>query len=183
MLETSQFFLREFEQSDWRAVHAYASQEIVCRYQPWGPNTQKETQRYIEDVLNRQLEQLRTSFTFVVVWKETGSVIGAGELSTIDHVNQSGEIGYILHPDYWKRGIASEVARLLLNFAFEENGLHRIWASCDPKNIGSQKVLEKVGMTKEGLLRQNLRMNDGWRDSLIFSVLEKERQAAKSQLD
>lgn len=183
MLETSRFFLREFEQSDWRAVHAYASQEIVSRYQPWGPNTQEETRQYIEEVLARQLEQPRISFTFAVVWKETGRVIGAGELTTIDRINQSGEIGYILHPGYWKRGIGSEMARLLLKFAFEENGLHRIWASCNPKNIGSQKVLERVGMTKEGLLRQNLRMNDGWRDSLVYSVLKKERQADKSKLD
>lgn len=179
MLETTRFFLREFEQKDWGAVHAYASQEVVSRYQPWGPNAQEETQQYIKEILKQQLELPRTSFTFAVVWKKTGAVIGAGELSSIDTANQSGEIGYILHPDYWRRGIASEVALLLLQFGFEENRLHRIWASCDPQNTGSQKVLEKVGMAKEGLLRQNLRMNNGWRDSMIYSALKEEWKMTK----
>ncbi|ANU09487.1 GNAT family N-acetyltransferase [Planococcus antarcticus DSM 14505] len=176
MLETDRFFLREFEKTDWKAVHAYASREIVSKYQSWEPNTPQETQQYIDDVLQQQLRQPRTNFTFAVVWKETGKVIGAGELSAIDRTNQSGAIGYILHPNYWRQGIAAEVALLLLEFGFEENRLHRIWASCDPQNLGSQKILEKVGMIKEGLLRKNLRMKDGWRDSLLYSILGDEWQ-------
>ncbi|WP_142828479.1 GNAT family N-acetyltransferase [Planococcus soli] len=179
MLETIRFYLREFVQEDWKAVHAYASQEIVSQYQPWGPNSPQETKRYITDVLQQQLEQPRTGFTFAIVWKGTGRVIGAGELSAIDTTNRSGEIGYILHPDYWRIGIASEAALLLLEFGFEEKELHRIEARCDPGNIGSQKVLEKVGMKKEGQLRQNLRMNNGWRDSLLYGILEDEWKMVK----
>lgn len=174
MLETNRFFLREFVNEDWKAVHAYASQEIVSQYQPWGPNTEKETQQYIVDVLDQQLAKPRSNFTFAVVWKETGEVIGAGELSAIDNVNRSGEIGYILHPDYWRRGIATEVTLLLIEVGFREKELNRISASCDLQNKGSQKVLEKSGMVKEGLLRQNLRMKKGWRDSLLYSILKTE---------
>lgn len=174
MLKTERFFLREFEAADWEAVHVYASQEVVSQYQPWGPNTKDETQRYIKEILKQQLEQPRTHFTSAVVWEKTGTVIGAAELTSIDAVNRSGEIGYILHPDYWRKGIAGEVAAWLLRFGFEKQQLHRIWASCDPQNIGSQKVLKKIGMVREGVLRQNLRMNEGWRDSLIYSVLEEE---------
>lgn len=180
MLETSRFFIREFEETDWRAVHAYASKEIVSQYQPWGPNTQQDTQQYIADIRSQQLTQPRSRFTFAVVWKETATVIGAAELSSIDTVNRSAEIGYILHPDYWRKGIAAEVAAWLLKVGFEEHRMHRIWASCDPRNIGSQKVLEKIGMTKEGLLRQNIRMNAGWRDSLIYSQLEEESTMTRS---
>lgn len=174
MFETNQFFLREFIKEDWKAVHAYASQGIVSQYQPWGPNTEEETQQYIVEVLDQQLAKPRTSFTFAVVWKETNEVIGAGELSAIDNMNQSGEIGYILHPDFWRRGIATEVTLLLLEFGFRNKELNRISASCDLQNIGSQKVLEKSGMVKEGLLRQNLRMKKGWRDSLLYSILKTE---------
>lgn len=174
MLETDRFFLREFMKEDWEAVHSYASQEIVSRYQPWGPNSVGQIQQYIADVLKQQLKKPRVSFTFAVVWKETEEVIGAGELSALDFTNQSGEIGYILHPDYWRKGIATELARLLMKFGFEKQRLHRIWASCDPQNSSSQKILEKVGMIKEGELRQNLRMNGGWRDSLLYAILEGE---------
>lgn len=176
MLETARFYLREFVQEDWEAVHAYASQEIVSQHQPWGPNSPKETQQYLKDVLNQQLKQPRTDFTFAIVWKETGKVIGAGELSSIDSTNRSGEIGYILHPDCWGKGIAAETALLLLEFGFKEKRLHRIEARCDPQNTRSQKVLEKAGMEKEGKLRQNLRMDKGWRDSLLYGILEDEWQ-------
>lgn len=172
MLETERFFLREFMKEDWKAVHRYASQEIVSRYQPWGPNSQEETQQYIAEVLKQQIQNPRVSFTFAVVWKETKEVIGAGELSGMDFINQSGEMGYILHPDYWRQGIATELAQLLIKFGFETQRLHRISASCDPQNIGSQKVLEKAGLSQEGLLRQNLRMKKGWRDSLLYSILK-----------
>ncbi|AQU80816.1 MULTISPECIES: GNAT family protein [Planococcus] len=174
MLETNRFYLREFIKEDWKAVHAYASQEIVTQYQPWGPNTEKETQQYLVDVLEQQVTNPRTSFTFAVVWKQTNEVIGAGELSAIDNMNQSGEIGYILHPNFWRRGIAAEVTLLLLEFGFRNKELNRISASCDLQNSGSQNVLEKSGMVKEGLLRQNLRMKKGWRDSLLYSILKTE---------
>ncbi len=174
MLETTRFFLREFVKEDWKAVHAYASQKMVSQYQPWGPNSVEETQQYIMDVLDQQFDQPRTSYTFAVVWKETDRVIGAGELSALDITNQIGEIGYILHPDHWGKGIAKEVALLLIEFGFKEKQLHRISASCDPQNIGSRKVLEKAGLSQEGLLRQNLRMKEGWRDSLLYSILEME---------
>lgn len=71
---------------------------------------------------------------------------------------------------------------MLLKFGFEEKGLHRIEARCDPENIGSQKILEKVGMKKEGKLRQNLRMGNGWRDSLLYGILEGEWQKRPNYL-
>jgi RimJ/RimL family protein N-acetyltransferase len=71
-------------------------------------------------------------------------------------------------------GFATEVAKLLIEFGFRELNLHRIYATCDPRNIGSSKVLEKIGMSKEGRIREDLLIKDGWRDSLLFSILEQE---------
>jgi [ribosomal protein S5]-alanine N-acetyltransferase len=99
-------------------------------------------------------------------------MIGAGELSIRDFSNKSGEIAYIVHPDYWGRGIATDVASLLIDLGFSKLKLHRIFATCDPRNIGSSNVLEKVGMTLEGRIRDDLLLRDGWRDSLLYSVLE-----------
>ncbi len=62
----------------------------------------------------------------------------------------------------------------MLGFGFRTLRLHRIYATCDPRNIGSAKVLEKVGMQKEGRMRENLKLKDGWRDSLLYSVLEQD---------
>ncbi len=71
-------------------------------------------------------------------------------------------------------GFATEVSQMLIRIGFEELNLHRIFATCDPRNIGSKKVLEKNKMTKEGRIRESLLLKDGWRDSLLYSILEQE---------
>jgi [ribosomal protein S5]-alanine N-acetyltransferase len=72
------------------------------------------------------------------------------------------------------KGDCNGCSTLLIGFGFHQLKLHRIYATCDPRNIGSIRVLEKAGMTKEGRIRGDLLMKDGWRDSLLFSVLENE---------
>jgi [ribosomal protein S5]-alanine N-acetyltransferase len=80
----------------------------------------------------------------------------------------------VLHPDYWGKGIATEAGQLLLKFGFEDLQLHRLFATCDPRNKASEKVLKKLDMTLEGVLREIILLKDGWRDSLLFSMLEHE---------
>jgi ribosomal-protein-alanine N-acetyltransferase len=107
---------------------------------------------------------------FAIVEKSTEKMIDAGEFNITCSTHKNGEIGYIVHPDYWGKGIATEVAKLLVNIGFKEFQLHRIYATCDPRNIGSSKVLAKIGMTQEGRLRDALLIKDGWRDSLVFGI-------------
>ncbi|MET9692595.1 GNAT family protein [Streptomyces sp. NPDC006514] len=64
--------------------------------------------------------------------------------------------------------------RQLLAHGFGKLGLHRIHATCDPRNLGSSRVLSKIGMTCAGRLRDTVLLHDGWRDSMIFSSLEEE---------
>ena len=165
---------REMVQEDWLDVHKYSSMEIVCQYQPWGPNTEEETLLFVEAVLQDAKKKPRSRFVFAVFEQETATMIGAGEITIRDTINREGEIGYIFHPDYWGQGYATEVARLLANFGFHELNLHRIYATCDPRNGASAKVLEKIGMVKEGRLREDLFIKDGWRDSFIYGLLEHE---------
>lgn len=89
-------------------------------------------------------------------------------------MNSPNTFGNIINPDFWGMGYATEVAKLLIKLGFREFNLHRIYATCDPRNIGSSKVLEKIGMIFEGRMRENLLMKDEWRDSLLYSILDKE---------
>lgn len=164
--------LKEMNKNDWEDVHRYASLPIVCQYQPWGPNTEEETQDFVKQVLLDATEENRYRYVFSVFEQENGMMIGAGEINIRDY--KVGEIAYIIHPDYWGKGIASEVAKLLLQFGFEKLNLHRIYATCDPRNIGSSKVLQKIGMIQEGRMREDLLIKSGWRDSLLYSILEHE---------
>ncbi|ASN05390.1 GNAT family N-acetyltransferase [Virgibacillus necropolis] len=178
-LKSERVILREIEEKDWIDVHKYGSQERVCQYQPWGPNSEKESEAFVKQILIDAKQKLRSRFVFAIILKENGEMIGAGEFNIRDYTKKVGEIAYIVNPKYWGMGIATEVAKLLIIYGFNELNLHRIFATCDPRNIGSLKVLEKVGMTKEGRIREDLLIRDGWRDSLLYSILEQEWEGNK----
>ncbi len=173
-LRSERVFLREFIESDWEDVHKYASQEIACQYQPWGPNSVEDSKTFVQQSIEAATQKPRTRFVFAIVNKEDIRMIGTGELNIRDFNNKVGEIAYIINPDFWGKGFATEAAKILADFGFSEFNLHRIYATCDPRNIASSKVLEKIGMTKEGRIREDLLIKDGWRDSLLYSVLEHE---------
>lgn len=176
-VQTDRIFLREMKFEDWVDVHSYASIENACQFQPWGPNTVEESKEFVSQVLKDASARPRTRFSYAVVLKETGELIGCGEINIRDRTNRSGEIGYIIHPKHWSRGYATEVAELLIDFGFEKLRLHRVYATCDPRNIGSKKVLEKSSMRKEGQIRDHLWIKNKWRDSLLYSILEHENRA------
>ena len=179
-LSNERLLLRQFTEDDWLGVHRYASQEIVCRYQAWGPNTEEDSIGFVKQVIKDASQQPRKRFAFAIVTKNNEQMIGAGELTIRDLSNRNGEIAYIVNPEYWGRGIATDVATLLIEYGFSKLKLHRIFATCDPRNKGSSKVLEKVGMTLEGRIREDLFIKDGWRDSLLYSVLEHEWEVSSS---
>ncbi|WP_335871861.1 GNAT family N-acetyltransferase [Bacillus sp. 2205SS5-2] len=164
-LSNERLSLREFTKDDWIDVHRYASQDIICQYQSWGPNTVKDTKGFVNQVIKDETQQPRTRFVFAIIYKE--NIIGAGEFNIRNFTNRVGEVAYIVNPDYWRKGNATDVAKLLIDFGFKVLKLHRIYATCDPRNIGSSKVLEKVGMIKEVRIREGLLVKDGWRDSLL----------------
>jgi ribosomal-protein-alanine N-acetyltransferase len=172
-------FLRELTLDDWADVHAYASMPEVCRFQPWGPNSPADSRRFVEAAITAGKQQPRTRFALAVALIRTSKAIGVGELRVQSADFRVGEIAYVLHPDYWAQGLGTELARLLLRLGFDELKLHRIFATCDPRNIASGRVLQKVGMVHEGRLRENILLRDGWRDSDLYAILETEQGSAQ----
>jgi [ribosomal protein S5]-alanine N-acetyltransferase len=173
-LQSQRLILREFTMEDWPAVHAYGSHQEVYRFQAWGPNTPTESRQYVARVIEQAQRQPRTDWDLAIVPVASGEVVGTASLVIRSQEHRQGELGYVLHPNVWRQGYATEAARLLLDFGFRTLGLHRIFATCDPRNMASARVLEKVGMQFEGRLRHALLLRDGWRDSLLYSLLEHE---------
>jgi RimJ/RimL family protein N-acetyltransferase len=95
---------------------------------------------------------------------------------------EEGEIWYLVEPESWGKGIATEAAKHLLDFGFGELGLHRIWATCLPENPASARVLEKAGMRKEGFLVGNLKIHGVWKSSFLYAMLAEEWSRASSNL-
>jgi RimJ/RimL family protein N-acetyltransferase len=102
-----------------------------------------------------------------------GDVVGLGELRTRPS-RRVGELSYAVHHAYWRHGIGSRIGVLLRDVGFEMLTLHRIEATCDPRNAASARILRSLGMTLEGTLRANILVRDGWRDSDVFGILDTE---------
>lgn len=157
---------------DWPAVHSWARLPEACRHQSWGPNTQAQTQDFVDSAVKAWSATPQRRFPWIA--RVGRDAVGMGELHVRSHKQRQGEISYIVHPRVWGQGIGTEIGRHLLAYGFGELGLHRIHATCDPRNLGSSRVLSKIGMTHEGRLRDTALLHDGWRDSLVFSSLEGE---------
>ena len=162
--------LRPIAEDDWPAVHAWASQEQVCRYQVWGPNTAAQTREFVREAARAWACVPRTRLIYAITLR--GPVVGNCQLDLRDR--DQGEISYALHPGYWGHGVATAAARQLVQIGFDDHYLHRIFATCDPRNIASAAVLQRLGMQYEGRMRETMLIRDGWRDSDLYSVLAHE---------
>jgi ribosomal-protein-alanine N-acetyltransferase len=171
-LQTPRLLLRDFVLDDFTAVHAYASLQETVRFMEWGPNSEEQTKDFLHRKLAAQQANPRVEYEFAIVLQQTGQVIGGVGLRLNRPDHRAADMGYVLHPDHWNRGYASEAARAILDFGFNRHNLHRIMATCDPANRASARVLEKIGMQYEGRIRHHMLHKETWRDSLVYAILE-----------
>ncbi len=179
-LPTERLVLREFTERDLQAVYEYASDSEVVRYMEWGPNTEKETRDFIKRAMASHGEKPRRDYQLAVVLKEEDRLIGSCGLHVSNPDHQEAWIGYCFNRHFWGKGYATEAARRLVAFGFDELKLHRIFATCDPQNKGSVRVLEKAGMRREGLLHEHKRVKGRWRDSFLYAILNNEWKTGKA---
>jgi RimJ/RimL family protein N-acetyltransferase len=109
---------------------------------------------------------------FTVERLETPGLIGSVSLTLGEH--RQGEIGFTFHPDHHGHGYATEASRELLRIGFEDYDLHRICGRLEPRNVASARVLEKLGMRREGLLLENEWVKGEWQSELIYAILDRE---------
>lgn len=169
---TKRLALRDFKETDWASIHKYASDPQVVRYMDWGPNTEEETKNFIRRAKAHLKEQPRRNYTLAIVLKQKNTLIGGCGIHVSNMGNREGWIGYCLNRNFWGKGYATETAKVLLRFGFDQLNLHRIFATCDPANIASAHVLEKIGMQLEGHLREHKWAKGKWRDSLLYAILD-----------
>ncbi|MEU5400722.1 GNAT family protein [Streptomyces sp. NPDC005963] len=164
--------MRDLVVGDCPAVHAFASLPEACRYQAWGPNTEKQTRDFVQGAVAARAQSPQTRFVYGACLD--GELVGIGELKVRSLAHRQGEISYLVHPRVWGRGVGTAIGWELLGRGFELTGLHRIYATCDPRNLASARLLAKLGMIHEGRHRHTARIRDGWRDSDVFSILDEE---------
>ncbi len=171
-LSTDRLLLREFVSDDWRAVHEYASDADVVRYLAWGPNAEQQTRAFVDRAIAQQGDEPRRDFMLAVALKDGGRLIGGAGLHVSRPAHRTAYVGYCLNPRFWGSSYATEAVRALVAFGFGEQGLHRIFATCDTDNGASARVLEKSGFLREGHMREHRMQKGRWRDSFIYAILE-----------
>jgi ribosomal-protein-alanine N-acetyltransferase len=172
IIRTERLVLRDDEELDWKDVHIYASDSEVVRYVDWGPNTADETRGFIERSIAAGKEEPRKIYELAILLKQDEKLIGGCGIHVSDVGNREGWIGYCLNRNFWGQGFGTETARALLRFGVDQLKLHRIFALCDPENTASAHVLEKVGMQREGYLRERKLRRGKWHDELLYAIVD-----------
>jgi len=170
-LTTARLLLRPFRAGDHADLHVIAGDPEVVRWMDWGPNTPEETGVFLGYALASETETPRRTWKFAVVRAADEALIGSAELHIESPEHRRGTMGYLISPSAQGHGYATEAARAVLDFGLAGGGLHRITATCDPENVGSARVLEKIGMSREGRLRDHYLIRGEWRDRLMYAKL------------
>lgn len=126
--------------------------------------------KWVEDAIYS-----KDKITLAICLKENNEYIGNASFTDIDWINRSAKTSTLIgEKQYWSKGLATEAKILLLKFAFYERGFNRIWATILEDNIASQRMNEKCGYKKEGLLRQAVYKNGKFHNLVVMSVLKEE---------
>jgi [ribosomal protein S5]-alanine N-acetyltransferase len=173
MLTTQRLCLRGFRADDWQAVHAYATDPEVVRYVPGEFPSEADIREAVRSWMNGQADS-PAHYDFAVTVHPDDFVIGWCCLQINASDFRLGELMYVFNRNYWKRGYAFEATQAVLVYGFTNLKLQRIFATCRPENVGSWRVLEKLGMQREGLLRQNVWIRGAWCDSYLYAILAHE---------
>ena len=169
VIETERLLLRRLEMGDAADIFEWVSDPQVTAYLFW------RTHQSIAD--SRDFIAWVTTDDFAcwgVVLTESGKVIGNCFLHNVSFEHKRAEIAFNIGRKYWGMGYATEAAQAIIQFGFEGWQLNRIEGTCMVENRASARVMEKVGMTCEGVLRKYVYVKGQFHDMKLYSILEEE---------
>lgn len=173
-LETERLILRKFSEEDWKCLYEYLSKENVVKFEPYDIYSEDEC---MEEAVNRS----RNEAFCAVCLKENNKLIGNIYFKQQEPKEfMTWEIGYVFNPLYYSKGYATEASKRILKYGFEQIGVRRIIAKCNPENSASWKLLDRLSMRLEGHLKKPVYFKktiDGkaiWHDCYQYAMLEEE---------
>ena len=172
-LETERLIFRAVKRSDLQDINEYASNPKTSEFLLWEPHKSLEyTREFIELVISRYKSGEYNDWA--LVHKETNKMIGTCGFTRIDQENSIVEIGYVISPEYWGMGFATEAASKIIEFAFDELQVNRIEAKFMFGNEASLAVMKNIGMKFEGYQRDALFVKGKFRTIGVSSILKRE---------
>jgi len=172
-LETERLVLRKMRLDDAADLFDYASDPEVSTYTTWGPHESvQDSREFLMRILS--LYESGQLGDWGIIHKADAKFIGTCGFAIWEPYHSRAEIGYAMSRKYWGKGLMTEAARELINFGFRKMQLNRVEARCMIDNIGSARVMEKSGMTYEGILREHMYAKGRYDDLKIYSILRRE---------
>ena len=166
-LHGDRILLRRFTDADAPAVRRACDDPESARFLPFlpSPYTEADARAYIAFAKRSWADGSR--LLFAIVDARTEELLGSIDVRT----GEVGSVGYWIGPEARGHGIATEALRVLARWAIREHGIERLELTTHPENLASQRVAEKAGFHREGVLRSHLRFREGRRDTVMFSLL------------
>ncbi|MEZ4671762.1 MAG: GNAT family protein [Anaerolineae bacterium] len=168
-LETDRLLLRPFQRKDAAVVQRILTHPQVVATLLDSPHPVEIPDAKLWIRLEQALRRRGERFGFGVVLKEEKRLIGGIDIE-LQTEHKRGDIAYWLHPEFWGRGLVTEAAARVLIYGFEELQLHRIYAQCMQSNSASARVLEKIGLVREAVLRQHHLKDGEWVDIVMYGL-------------
>lgn len=178
-MKTARLLLRRFTPADAPALAAYRSVPEVSRYQSWeAPVPQEEAERLAVSFAAGDPRRPGW-FQYAVERRDAPGLIGDLGVCRSEDERQA-ELGFTFAPEFQGHGYATEAVARTVRFLLLEEGLHRVSAACDGRNVRSAKLLERVGFRREGHLVQSTWIKGEWTDDVLFGLLASEYRARPS---
>lgn len=173
-ITTRRLLIREYVAEDAAAVFGYVKDPIYWQYQRSEAPSEEQIKTLIEWVVREQTASPRLLYFMAAARRDSGEIIGEAVLKITNPVDRQGDLGFGVVPKFWKQGYGTEIGNAILDAAFEHFKLHRIAGLCSPNNKGSIRIMQKLGMAREGLLRDVHHGRGKWWSSVVYSLLEAE---------
>jgi [ribosomal protein S5]-alanine N-acetyltransferase len=174
-ITSERLYLKEFSWDDLDNIHKLHQFPEVDEFNTLGiPKDITVTKEVIRPVIEDKANEVRKRIVWAIFEKTTDTFIGEAGISLSADKFKLGEIYYKLMPMHWGKGFGTEIAKALIGFGFERLKLHKVEAGVATENIRSVRVLEKAGMTREGLRRKILPIRGEWKDNYHYAIVESE---------
>ena len=173
-IETERLLLRPFTPEDAPAMYRnWASDSVVTEYLTWKPHVNLEATQMMAD-LWAEKSQNPDYYQWAIVLRESGEPIGSLSVVRLDDSIACAELGWCIGRQWWGRGLMPEAAWAVTEYLIREVGFHRVAARHDVRNAKSGRVMQKIGMIREGVLRAAVCSNAGIGDEAVYSILASE---------
>jgi RimJ/RimL family protein N-acetyltransferase len=170
VIETERLYLRNFQDTDFAAVHEYGSLPDFSQYELWGPNTEPHSRAFITESIAKALHIPRYQYQMAIILKTTDELIGGANIELESENSRVAHIGYAVNPRFQNNGYATEISKALIKFGFVELNLAVIYATCDTRNAASYTVLEKCGMRRVGKIIGNRKIRGSIYDTYRYEI-------------